>query len=158
MIAVADSSSLIALSTCEHLNLLDIFFDKIIVPEAVYNELTLNNKPESKRLKDYLLNKVSKKDINKHLIKDTHLGKGELEAMALYKAIDADFLIIDDKLARKAAVINNIKITGSLGILLFAKKKGYIKTLGPCIENLKRSNIRISESLIQRVLQEANEN
>ena len=61
MVAVADSSSLIALSICNHLNLLDMLFDKVIVPEAVYDELTLNNKPESKRLKDYLLDKVSKK-------------------------------------------------------------------------------------------------
>ena len=158
MVAVADSSSLIALSMCNHLNLLDMLFDKVIVPEAVYNELILNDKPESERLKDYLLDKVSKKNINKYLINDTHLGKGELEAIALYKAVNADFLIIDDKVARKTAVINNIKITGSLGILLFAKKKGYIKTLNPCIESLKRSNIRISESLIRRVLQEANEN
>ena len=158
MVAVADSSSLIALSICNHLNLLDMLFDKVIVPEAVYNELTLNNKPESERLKDYLLDKVSRKDINKYLINDAHLGKGELEAIALYKAINADFLIIDDKVARKTAVINNIKITGSMGVLLFAKKKGYIKTLSPCIESLKRSNIRISESLIKKILQEANEN
>ena len=149
MVAVADSSSLIALSICNHLNLLDMLFDKAIVPEAVYNELTLNDKPESERLKDYLLDKVSKKDINKYLINHTHLGKGELEAIALYKAVNADFLIIDDKVARKAAVINNIKITGSIGILLFAKKKGYIKTLSPCIKSLKRSNIIISESLIE---------
>ena len=158
MVAVADSSSLIALSICDRLNLLDMFFDKVIVPEAVYDELTLGDKPESERLKDYLSDKVSKKDINKYLINDTHLGKGELEAIALCKAVNADFLIIDDKLARKAAVINNIKITGSLGILLFAKKKGYIKSLSPCLEILKRSNIRISESLIQKVLQEAGEN
>ena len=47
MVAVADSSSLIALSICNHLNLLDMFFDKVIVPEAVYDELTFGNKPES---------------------------------------------------------------------------------------------------------------
>jgi predicted nucleic acid-binding protein len=28
----------------------------------------------------------------------------------------------------------------------------------PCIEDLKQSNIRISDDLIQKVLQEANEN
>jgi predicted nucleic acid-binding protein len=52
MIAVADSSSLIALSICNHLNLLDMFFDKVVVPKAVYNELTLNNKPESEKLRN----------------------------------------------------------------------------------------------------------
>ena len=52
MIAVADSSSLIALSICNHLNLLDMFFDKVVVPKAVYNELTSNNKPESEKLRN----------------------------------------------------------------------------------------------------------
>lgn len=158
MIAVADSSSLIALSICNRLDLLDMFFDKIIVPEAVYNEITLNDKPESEKLRNYLSNKVSKENIGKYLLNDICLGQGELEAIALCKAINADFLIIDDRLARKAASANNIKITGSLGILLSAKKKGYINTIKPCIENLKQSNIRISDSLIQKVLQEANEN
>lgn len=158
MIAVADSSSLIALSICNRLNLLDMFFDKIIVPEAVYNEITLNNKPESEKLRNYLLDKVSKENMGKYLLNDIYLGKGELEAIALCKAVNADFLIIDDRLARKAASANNIKIMGSLGILLSAKKKGYINTIKPCIENLKQSNIRISDSLIQKVLQEANEN
>lgn len=63
MIAVADSSSLIALSICNRLNLLDIFFDKVVVPKAVYNELTLNNKPESEKLRNYLSNKISKDNI-----------------------------------------------------------------------------------------------
>ena len=40
MVAVADSSSLIALSICNHLNLLDMLFDKAIVPEAVYKVLS----------------------------------------------------------------------------------------------------------------------
>ncbi len=53
MVAVADSSSLIALSMCNHLNLLDMLFDKVIVPEAVYNELILNNKPESEEKRLY---------------------------------------------------------------------------------------------------------
>ena len=158
MIAVADSSSLIALSICNRLDLLDIFFDKVVVPQAVYNELTSNNKPESEKLRNYLSNKILKENIGEYLLNDICLGRGELEAIALCKAINADFLIIDDRLARKAASANNIKITGSLGILLSAKKKGYINTIKPCIENLKQSNIRISDGLIQKVLQEANEN
>ncbi len=135
MIAVADSSSLIALSICNRLDLLNMFFDKIVMPQAVYNELTLNNKPESEKLRNYLSNKISKENIGEYLLNDICLGRGELEAIALCKVINADFLIIDDRLARKDASANNIKITGSLGILLSAKKKGYINTIKPCIEN-----------------------
>ncbi len=74
MIAVADSSSLIALSICNRLDLLDMFFDKIIVPEAVYNEITLNDKPKSEKLRNYLSNKVSKENIGEYLLNDICLG------------------------------------------------------------------------------------
>ena len=43
MVAVADSSSLIALSICNHLNLLDTLFDKVIVPEAPLDKKNVEN-------------------------------------------------------------------------------------------------------------------
>ena len=48
------------------------------------------------------------------------LGSGEMEAMALYKKLNADWLLIDDEKARKTARFNKIKVIGSLGVLLLA--------------------------------------
>jgi uncharacterized protein len=85
------------------------------------------------------------------------LGQGELKAMALYKTLHADYLLLDDKRARKIAKLNNINITGSQGILLLAKHKGLISQIKPFLDRLRDSGIYVSEHIIQRTLQLANE-
>jgi len=77
--------------------------------------------------------------------------------MALYKHLHADYLLIDDKRARKVARLNHIQITGSQGILLQAKYENLIEHIAPFINKLRDSDIRISENLIQRTLQLAGE-
>lgn len=58
MILVADASALIALSVCNALSLLDALFGEVLVPEAVFNEIAIEGKPESEKLKKYLHGKV----------------------------------------------------------------------------------------------------
>ena len=62
MILVADSSALIALASCDGLSLLDTLFGTVIVPEAVYREAIVGDKPQARKLKDYLRDKVRKID------------------------------------------------------------------------------------------------
>jgi len=85
------------------------------------------------------------------------LGRGEIEAMALYKASDANYLLIDDNRARKVARLNHITITGSQGILLLAKHRGHILHVKPYLDKLQHTNIHLSERLIQRTLALAKE-
>lgn len=58
MILVADASALIALATCDSLDLLEKIFGKVLVPEAVFEEVTALDKPQSARLRSYLHDKV----------------------------------------------------------------------------------------------------
>ena len=51
MILVADASALIALSACNGLPLLDAIFGQVMVPEAVFTEVTQADKPQSDRLR-----------------------------------------------------------------------------------------------------------
>jgi len=158
MLVIANSSSLIALAKCNGIKFLDILFTKVKVPEAVYIEICNTEKnPETEILKGFLSDKVVKEDINKYLIRGVNLGRGELEAIALYKILNADFLLIDDKKARKIARLNNVKVIGSLGVILKAKEKEIIQQVKPYIESLLKSNIRISKELIKKVLQLARE-
>ncbi|MGE5604627.1 MAG: DUF3368 domain-containing protein [Bacteroidota bacterium] len=77
--------------------------------------------------------------------------------MVLYKALNADYLLIDDKRARSVARLNHITITGSQGILLLAKYKGLISSVKPFLDRLSDSDIRINDRLIQKTLLLANE-
>jgi predicted nucleic acid-binding protein len=51
MIIIADSSALIALASCNSLVLLDKLFCEIKVPQAVFNEVVNQNKPQAQTLK-----------------------------------------------------------------------------------------------------------
>ncbi len=52
----------------------------------------------------------------------------------------------------------NLKVTGSLGILLVGKKLGLIKEIKPLMDIMINSNRYISQELYQAVLKNAEEN
>ncbi|MGA1826620.1 MAG: DUF3368 domain-containing protein [bacterium] len=157
MLIIADSSALIALATCQCLELLDRLFKEIIVPQSVFDEVIVEGKIVSEKLRQYLQKKISQIDLTTAVISTGQLGRGEIEAMALYKQLQADYLLIDDKRARKVAKLNQIKVTGSLGILLLAKQEGLISAVKPFLDQLRTSDIFINENLIVKILILANE-
>jgi predicted nucleic acid-binding protein len=54
MILVADASALIALATCDGLDWLEKLFGQVLVPETVFTEVVISDKPQSSRLRVYL--------------------------------------------------------------------------------------------------------
>ena len=158
MILVADSSALIALAVCNSLNLLDLLFTEVKVPRAVFVEVSKKSKKEADSLAHYLEDKIIDVEIDRnYIIKEGTIEIGELEAMTLYKQLAANWLLIDDRSARKIAELNQIKIIGSLGVLLLGKKKGYLTTIKSKIDILKKSDIFFSEELLQNTLTLAGE-
>jgi hypothetical protein len=158
MLIIADTSALITIATCNGLRWLEYLFENLLIPRAVFLEATEENKPQSVRLKRYLLDKVVDINLQDFLITfPIGLGQGELEAMALYKREHADRLLIDDLRARKTASYNGINIIGSMGVLLLAKKKGLIPAVKPYIELIQRSEIHLGQPLMTEVLKVADE-
>ncbi len=66
-------------------------------------------------------------------------------------------IILDDKQARNIAKRMNLKVIGTVGILINAKKSGIIQAVRPIIEDLERNNFYISEHLKKEALKIANE-
>jgi len=151
---IGDSSALVALATMDRLDLLEKIFDKIYVPQAVYDEVSISYKPQSVKLKEFLANKVEIVNLD---ISKMGLGQGELEAIALYKSKEADFLLIDDRRAKNFAKLNGINVIGSLGVMMLAKDKGLIDSLRDDLKKLVNSSLFISQNLIDRVLFEVGE-
>lgn len=157
MILVADASALIALSACDSLHLLDALFGNVIVPEAVYVEVVVTDKPQSLRLQSYLQGKVQPVNMDRFVYLDAFADAGETQAMLLYKEVAADYLLIDDRRGRKVAQINQIKTIGSMGVLLQAKRTGLISQVEPLLAKIAASPVFISAGLIQTVLELAGE-
>jgi predicted nucleic acid-binding protein len=156
MIIIADSSALIALASCNSLSLLDKLFCEIKVPQAVFNEVVNQNKPQAQTLKNYLVNKVT--FIDPSQLMQQNLGMGEREAMTLYNQLHADLLLIDDAKAKRIAIDNDIKVIGSLGVLLLAKQKGLILKIKPHLELILENKIYLNTAIINQVLTLSGEN
>ena len=155
MILIADSSALVALSIVNQLDVLEKIFGEVYVPRAVYNEVRQENKEESKKLEEYCKNRVL--DISTPFNFNITLGQGESEAIVLYEEKNANFLLCDDKKAKKFAKGFGINVIGSLGILLKAKESNLIDTLSPLIELLRDSSIFIDDKTYELVLKMAGE-
>lgn len=157
MLVIADSSALVALATCEGLNILLQVYDDVKVPQSVFDEVIVSGKPQASTLEKFLQNRITKVDISNLVLSIGGLGQGELEAMALYKQLSADALLIDDHRAKAIAEFNEIHCIGTLGLLLLAKENKEITTIEPFIEKLRTSSLHFSEELLDRVLKLANE-
>jgi predicted nucleic acid-binding protein len=157
MLVVADTSALVALAACDSLSLLDHLFQDIRVPPAVFRECTVPGKAEAGRLEAYLRGRVAQVDLKKFVIAVSGLGQGELEAMALYKHLQADRLLLDDQRARKVARLNEIEVIGSLGALVQAKKAGLIVELRPLVTVIQSAGVHYGERLVAEALRLAGE-
>ena len=86
------------------------------------------------------------------------LHQGEAEAICLSLEKKAKLCLIDDKDARTIAQLNNLPVTGTLGILLKAKKTGLILSVKELVDRLRAEHhFWIREDMYQKVLQIAKE-
>jgi len=158
MLIVSDASPIIALAVCNKLDLLDNLFDKVYIPQAVFNELAIPDKPKALDIIEWARNKITPvKNLSVVTALSMNLDLGESEALALYWETEADFLLIDEKRGRIIAIRNGIKTIGTIGILLASKQKGLIKSVKPLLEQLAKNGFRISETFYQQILERAEE-
>jgi uncharacterized protein len=157
MLVVADSSALIALATCGALDMLTTIYEDIRVPQAVFDEVCTTDKPQAVVLSSFLAARVVGVDLSRWVLAAGGLGQGELEAMALYKQLAANALLIDDRRARMIAENNQIVCIGALGVLLLAKHRAIIPQIAPFVEQLRASHLHYGETLLAKVLSLANE-
>jgi hypothetical protein len=139
MLIIADSSALVALATCDGLDILLKIYQDIKVPQAVFDEVIVSGKSQASVLEDFLQNRITKVDTSNLVLSMGGLGQGELEAMALYKQSSADALLIDDHRAKAIAEFNQIHCIGTLGFLLLAKQHKQINKIAPYVEKLRSS-------------------
>lgn len=120
---VVNTTPLIALSHVGHLDILRELYGEVIIPEAVYRELSVKEESVCKKMVDASLEWIHVMKIENQMAKlmyKTQLHDGEVEVMILAKEIGADVVIIDDANAKKHAKYLQLPVTGTLGVLIKA--------------------------------------
>lgn len=157
---IVNTTPLIALCHVGQLDVLKKIYGEALIPPAVYQELSEKKESLCKKQVDNSLNWIHVEKIENQMAKSmfkAQLHDGEVEVKILAKEKNADLVIIDDANAKKHAKYLKLPVTGTLGVLIKAKRQGYIRELKPIIQEMIDKNIYISENLTKLCLEQVNE-
>lgn len=146
MIVVSDTTPLISLLKINSLNILEKLFGKVLIPQAVFDELTVDErfKLEAEQI---MSNKfVSVKPVSNVasvsiLKRATGLDQGESEAIVLTDELKADLLLMDEAKGRTVSNQMGLKIMGTIGILMVAYEEQVLTAdeVRECVDGLQRA-------------------
>jgi predicted nucleic acid-binding protein len=153
MIIVSNTSPINYLILIGYIHLLPELFQQIIIPQAVYRELSDASAPSPVQTwiatpPDWL--KIQPVNQPSDTILDL-LDPGERAAIILAQEINADLLLLDDMKARRTATERGLAITGILGILDQAATMKLID-LPVAVQSLQNTSFWASDNLFQKLL------
>ena len=158
MLVVSDTTPIIALMKIGRLDLLQKMFGMVLIPQAVFDELTGHpsyaDEASLIRNTDFVQvhDIVDVLNVSK-LMSSEKLDRGESESIQLAKEIGADFLLIDEYRGRRVANKFGVKITGTIGILLTAYDEKIMtkEEVIYYIAYMQNSHIHLSKNLLATV-------
>lgn len=163
MRAVSNTSPISNLAAIGYLELLRSQFPALWVPEAVAAELSAHPDPAAlnaiqRALRQGWMKTAIPQDSPLLRLLRLQLHRGEAQAIALATEIKADIVLIDEQEGRTFAVSAGLAVTGVLGILLRAKRKGEIEAIRPALELLRtKAHFFIGSSLEAEIVAAAGE-
>lgn len=158
-VVVVNTTPLIALSLVGQLDLLRLLYQEVLIPPEVRDEVMrggahgigVTELEHADWLRVVELRDPGRAD----MLSD--LDRGEAEVIALALEVRAEAVIIDERLARRHAKRMGLPLSGTLGVLLRAKRKGLIGEIRPFVEQIRRGGVRLSDAVVEEALRLADE-
>jgi len=135
---VINTSPWISLSLCGQTDLLNNLYENVLIPPAVKQEIIAGGKTQVgvKELESATWLQIMEiKDSTKVSLL-YELDRGEAEVIILAQEQKVAEVIIDEKVARMQAHVIGLKVVGTLGLLLRAKKRGLVRNIRPLIDRM----------------------
>jgi len=163
LLVVSDTSALSALARMDWLEWVRLRWERVAVPEAVWAELRPIGDPSAR---ERLETAVSGGWLARYTVTDDTavmrlreaLDAGESEAIILALELGADAVMIDELDGRNIAKEMGLPVTGTLGLLLWAKFRGLIPSAAGAMTDLEqRTKFFISDAVRTQVLKMAGE-
>ena len=145
---IVDTACLVGLERIGRLKLIPETFADVVIPSAVADEF--GRVPERISIDDPADRTLVR------LLQD-RLGAGESEVIALAEERAGSLAVLDDGAARREARERGLLLTGTMGVLIRAKRRGYIPRVRPLVDDLVKVGFRLSDTLYKRTLEQAGE-
>ena len=161
MPSVADTSVVMNLAVIGRLVLLQEQFGTILVPRAVMEELRLDETlPGNSEIRQAIhdgwlqARETQQRALVTSLRSELH--RGEAEAIALAAELDPDWLLLDERDARRVAKSHGLRVTGVLGILRRAWREKRIPSLRAAVTDLQtRAGFHLHKDLLDEFLKDS---
>lgn len=151
---VANTSPLLYLHQVGCLKVLQQLYGTVVVPSAVQEELEVGKRqgidvPDVSSLSWIHIRPVASAAFVPAVV---DLGQGEAEVLALGLEIADSLLILDDQLARRIADLYDLRYTGTLGVLVKAKRAGFLSTVSAVVTAMRERGMWLSEAIVRDAL------
>lgn len=156
---VCNAGPLIALSMVGQLDLLKQLYARVIVPEPVFREVVAagTGRIGSSQIASAEWLERTDLAIPEPLLA-LELGPGEAAVLATGHQLEAQLVLLDERRARRIAEqAYGLRVKGSAGILISAKRAGLISAVVPHLDQMIRRGYYLSRRLVERAAAEAGE-
>ena len=159
MIVVSDTTPLISLLKINRIDLLEKLFGDVLIPQAVFDELTVDERfrleaDQIRQTKFIAVKPVNNPESANILKRATGLDQGESEAIVLTDELKADLLLMDEAKGRNVSAQMGIRIMGTIGILMAAYEEQELTSdeVRECVDGLQRAGRHIGQRHYQMLL------
>lgn len=157
MIVFSNTTPLIALSGIGQLDLLPRLFTEIHLVGEVIEECAVGGIIRVPDLRALPWVKVVESTPVQYPTILLELDKGEKHTLDMARKLNADWVIIDEKIGRNMAEYLGLKVTGTLGVLLKAKQQNWIPSFREAAEAMMRQGIRYNHGLVDKLARQVGE-
>ena len=163
MPAVSNTSPILNLAIIGRLSLLHEQFGEVWIPQAVVGELRCEEDlPGSPAVSDALsAGWLRVKEVGDQMLVQTlrqDLDRGEAEAIVLALEVNAEWVLLDERDARRIAKTLGLSVTGVLGVLARAHREGSLPALSEAVDGLRQAaGFWVGDELLTDLLRKARE-
>ena len=128
--------------------------DRVLIPDRVIAEVARGkSKDPSAPATLQWAGRFATRDVDVlNFVAGWDLGAGESQVISLCHRVESIRAVLDDGEARRCAATLAIPMIGTLGVLLQAKKRGFIPEARPVAESLLRNGLYFDRALLEQAL------
>lgn len=152
MVIVADTSPVNYLVLIDHIGVLPRLYTRVLIPPAVFDELTHPAAPSTVR--EWTERHPVWLEVMgpENTVAIAQLDLGESQAIALASELGTGVVLIDGLAGRKEATRRGLKVAGTLSELDDADQAGLIK-FDEAITRLRKTSFRVSQAVLSEIEQ-----